>query len=144
VGSVGPATITFIDPLVATGYIYDIGAGDPNFASVMLPHAGDDVFDLSFLGMHVSLLAGDQFFFPTGGVPEFTVTGIETSAGLNPADTSAFITGLTFVGPGSFTGTMTPITAEVSAVPEPGSLTLLASGLIGVIFARRRRKSRVA
>ena len=35
--------------------------------------------------------------------------GIETSAGLNPQDATAFITGLTFVSEGSFTGTMTPI-----------------------------------
>jgi hypothetical protein len=33
--------------------------------------------------------------FPTGGVAEFTVTGIDPSADLDPADTSAFVTGLT-------------------------------------------------
>jgi hypothetical protein len=27
----------FIDPAAATGYNYSIGAGDPNFASVLLP-----------------------------------------------------------------------------------------------------------
>ena len=100
---------------------------------------GDGIFDLAFLGTHVSLLAGQQFFFPQGGVAEFTVTGIEASAGLNPADTSAFVTGLTFVSQGPFTGTMTPITTEVSAVPEPTSLALLTSGLVGSFFWSRRK-----
>src|SRR4051812_31124954 len=131
INSVGRNSVTFIDPAVATGYIYDIGAGDPNFASVILPDVGDGIFDLTYLSTHVSLNAGDEFFFPSGGVSHFTVTGIETSAGLDPADTLAFITELTFVSDGSFTGTMTPITQQISAVPEPASLLALASALLG-------------
>ena len=34
---VGPQTTTYIDPPIAIGYIYQTGAGDPNFASVTLP-----------------------------------------------------------------------------------------------------------
>lgn len=45
VGSVGPDLITFIDPAVAIGYICDTGAGDPNFASVLLPDVGGGIFD---------------------------------------------------------------------------------------------------
>lgn len=37
VGSVGPSSVTFVDPFVAVGYDYAIGPGDPNFASVILP-----------------------------------------------------------------------------------------------------------
>lgn len=69
--------------------------------------------------MAFSIDAGDQYFFPMGGVSEFTVTGIDPSADLDPADTSTFVTGLTFASDGSFTGTMTPITENVSTVPEP-------------------------
>src|SRR5262249_27397830 len=58
VGSVGPNAMTFIDPLVAIGYIYDIGADDPNFASVLLPNVGGGHFQLSYL------FNGNQFLVP--------------------------------------------------------------------------------
>jgi PEP-CTERM motif len=145
VGNVSPDSVTYIDPQVATGYIYQTGTDDPNFASVILPDVGGGIFDLSYLSTNVTLDAGMQYFFPAGGVSEFEVTGIDPSADLDPADTSAFVTGLTFVSPGSFTGTMTPITEDVTAAPEPGSLSLLGSGLVSAaMLFRRRRKARIA
>ena len=48
VGAVGPNSMTFIDPAVAIGYDYAIGAGDPDFASVLLPSVGDNHYTLHY------------------------------------------------------------------------------------------------
>src|SRR5262249_55950396 len=70
---VGPNSVTFIDPVVAVGYEYAIGQGNPNFASVLLPDIGDGVYDVLLNNLHHTVLAGQQFFFPQGGVSAFTV-----------------------------------------------------------------------
>lgn len=143
VTEVGPTSVTFIDPFVATGYDYAIGAGDPNFASVILPDVGDGIYDLIFGTVHSTLLAGQQFFFPAGGVSAFSVRDIEVGAALDPANTNAFITGLTFVSAGDFTGTMTPIVQFVpeGKVPAPGTITLLAFALAALGSSRRTRSA---
>lgn len=150
VTNVGPNAVTFIDPFVAVGYDYAIGAGDPRFASVLLPTGiGDNLFDLflwngvGFVDSGIDLTGGNQFFFGGLGVDRFSIRGIETTAGLDPNNVTAFITGLTFASAGSFTGTMTPITVEVAAVAEPATVYLmLVSGfamlLAGACVPRQR------
>jgi hypothetical protein len=135
----GAGETVFIDPLVAIGYEYAIGLGDPTFASVLLPDVGDGQYGLFTCdGASIgSGFAGVPFAFQPGGLGCFQVLGIEASAGLDPTNTTAFITGLTFTSGGTFTGTMTPITSEV-AVPEPATWLLLLSG---VALAVRRRKA---
>lgn len=144
IGSVGPDATTFIDPLIAIGYIYAIGAGDPNFASVLLPAGiGDNWFDLllwdgaDYVDSGIDLQGGVAYDFGAVGVGRFAVRGIEAAAGLDPSDATAFVTGLTFVGNGRFTGTMTPIVTEVP-VAEPGSLALV---LLAVLALPGRRRS---
>ena len=134
----------FIDPQVAIGYDYAIGQGDPNFASVMLPtgiqtgpfglylfNGTDWIFDTTLTG-------GQAFSFDAGGVDRFRILGIDPSLGLDPNNSTAFITGLTFEGNGQFTGTMTPIT---TSVPEPATMLLLFIGLIGAASVRKLQSS---
>lgn len=152
VSNVGPNSVTFIDPIVAVGYDYQTGAGDPNFASVLLPTGiGDNIYDLylfdlglgDYVDSGIDLLGGTQFFFNQGGVNRFRILGIETEAGLDPNNVTAFITGLTFVANGQFTGTMTPITVNIpdATVPLPGTLVLLALGLVGLGWSQRKRNA---
>jgi hypothetical protein len=146
VDQVGPSSVTYIDPLVAIGYDYAIGSGNPNFASVIFPNIGDGKFELHFEGTSgpeiMMVEAGDQFFFRAGGVSTFSVRGIEESAGLDPNNVTAFVTGLTFVSEGAFTGTMTPLTVFV--VPEPETYALMLIGVSFVGYAARRGSKRFA
>jgi hypothetical protein len=126
----------FIDPAVAVGYEYAIGAGDPNFESVQLPAVGDGLFNLEVLNgtaweARGVVAAGVAYYFGGAGVSRFRVTGIETSARLDPADTTAFVTGLTFVANGRFTGTMKPIVVEVPDDSTPPVITPTITGPAG-------------
>jgi hypothetical protein len=56
---------------------------------------------------------------------------------LSPDDPLAFVTTLTFVADGTFSGTMTPVTVEV--IPEPGTWALMVAGLVGISSYRRLR-----
>lgn len=131
----------FIDPIVAVGFDYRTRAGDPNFASVMLPTGvGDGQYGLwlwdgsQWVDSGQELTGGESFSFAAGGVSQFRVTGIEASAGLNPVALN-FITGLTFAADGQFNGSMTPLVAEV---PEPSGAMLLIAGLASLLLWRRR------
>jgi hypothetical protein len=141
----------YIDPEVAVGYDYATGDGDfePNFLSVDLPDdIGDGLYDIAvrdIFGQWVTVAhdwrGTDIFNFGPDGVNRFRVTGIETRAGLNPASTTAFITGLTFAGNGMFTGTQTPITVTLSDVPEPPTLALAALAFLACVGRFRQSRS---
>jgi hypothetical protein len=136
----------YIDPQVATGYTFEDGANDPAFASVVLPTGiGDNTFDLwlfngsIFVDSGFDLTGGVPFDFLThgfaNGLTEFQIRGIETSAGVDLNNPLAFVTGLTFVGDGTFTGTMTPLEATV---PEPSTIALIGVAFAGLGWRRRK------
>ncbi len=140
----------FVDPLVAIGYDYIVNSG-PNFASVVLPTGiGDNLYDLwlfntalgAFVDSGVDITGGDIYNFGSGGVDRFRILGIETSALLDPTDPTAFVTGLTFTAAGQVNMNQNPISIDTgtSSVPEPGTLLLLGSGLLGLGAAKRARR----
>ena len=109
-----PDQTIFIDPKTALGYDYATGAGDPLFATVRLPFGvGDNRYTLIVGGRSFPLAANEVFDFRAHGfalgVSRFRVADIEADAGLDPANSNAFPTGLTFVAAGKFTGSMTPL-----------------------------------
>jgi hypothetical protein len=113
----------FLDPLVAVGYDYAIGPGNPRFASLTLPDVGDGWYRLYVFDGHAFrfvrwLGAGVVHHFPPGGVERFRVLGIEPAAGLDPANAMAFVTGVTFTDSGQFTGTMTPLTRRFETTAD--------------------------
>jgi hypothetical protein len=145
--TVAPNVTYNIDPMIATGYVYQTGAGNPNFASVTLPNIGNStpyelyLWNGSAWVFDVSLAAGQLFNFGGIGVNEFEVLGIDPSLGLDPNNTTAFITALTFESAGVFTGTMTPVEVT-TGVPEPSTWAMLILGFAGIGFMTYRRKSK--
>jgi hypothetical protein len=134
-----------LDPVIATGYDFQIGQGNPLFTSVAFPNLGD--FDYELLLWNGSQWLFDalvapltEFVFEGGGVDRFRVIGIDAHLFVNPADTTAFVTQVTFANDGRFTGSMTPITAQF--VSEPATIALLAFGLVILSFSKRKRTQR--
>jgi hypothetical protein len=89
---------------------------------------------------------------PTRGLTQFSLRGIDPSAGVDPNDPNAFITGLMFLGPIDGNLFITPLvidsatnldptfpTREVAllAVSEPNSGLLFGFGLLGAVFLMR-------
>ena len=143
--TVQPGITYSIDPEVAAGYIYEIGSGNPNFASVSLPNIGNPnpyslyIWNGSSFVFDTNLAANSVFDFAAGGVSEFEVLGIAADLGLDPTNPTAFITGLTFESAGDFTGTMTPITVSV---PEPSTWAMVLVGFVGLGFAGYHKAQR--
>lgn len=148
-----PGEVTFIDPLVATGFSYFTDAGDPNFKSVVIPAAyGDGLFEVmvwdgsNWITTKTALQTNETFDFTangySSGVDRFRITGIEVSAGVSPTNLTGFVTGLTFVANGTFNGTMQAMVVDVAAVPEPNSSAMLMSGLLLIGWRLTRLRCR--
>lgn len=136
-----PNELLYIDPTVAVGYDYLLDSG-PNFTSVLLPSVGDGHFSLYLWNgtewtLDSTLDSGIQHAFGGAGVDRFRITGIETSAGLDPNSATAFVTGLTFAATGQASMHMNPIT-QVVPEPETYAMFLAGLGLLGWRIHRAR------
>lgn len=131
---VQPDRLFFIDPLIAIGYDYAV-TGGPLFSSVLAPVGinASNAFDLIFGTTNVSITAGTPYVF---GSPQsnFSIQGIDLAANLDPANPTAFVTGLTFDSPGTVNVTQTPITFDTT--PVPGPLPILG---VGAVFGWSRK-----
>ncbi len=102
-----------------TGYIWEVGAGNPNFESVRLPSLVNNQSPYKiFLWKNGSfdffqeLAPETTLRFPEGGVNKFQVLGIDPGLGVCPGQ-GEFRTALTFTGSGQFTGKKTSLTNHV-------------------------------
>jgi len=110
-----PNVPVFLDPAVAIAYDYELGKKDPRFASVRLPLGiGNNKFVLVVGGKAYDLPAGQLFTFADHGykkgVKAFRVACIDPAALLDPVNSLAFPTEVTFADAGRFTGTQMPLT----------------------------------
>jgi hypothetical protein len=136
-----PTPRRWYDPPFATGFTYELSGGGV-FTSVAIPLGFGDLALALADGTTLSLLAGGSIDFAALGLAPslFTITGllIDTGApGYDPA--RAFPTFLDFTGAADLL-TMTPILGAPAAVPAPGTLLLIAPGLL-LLAVRRRRKA---
>src|SRR6266853_5892487 len=104
----------FISAPTAIAYDYALGKDDPRFASVRLPLGiGNNQFVVAVRHQAFAVNAGQLFDFRAHGfekgVKAFRVACIDPAARLDPVNSLAFPTELTFVEAGKFTGTQQPL-----------------------------------
>jgi hypothetical protein len=146
----------WIDPVITTGYDYAVTLG-PNMTSALFPELGDpdgyEVYALNpggSLGGLLGIATGNTLFnFGAGGVSAFALRDIETSLMLDPANTTAFVTGLTFdvAGNTGISMTQTPVTTFVpdsnGAIPEPSVWALMLAGFAAIGASLRGGKRHI-
>jgi hypothetical protein len=129
----------YVYPALAANYTVNATSGADNFQSITVPAplaGGQTTFGLSYVPSNAplgtspttaSLIAGQPFNFPAGGVAAFTILGINTSQALNSNNLSTFVLGLSWVNHGSVP---TGFTMQLLADNGP-TVTPAISGTVG-------------
>ena len=140
---VEPNQTYYLDPTLSNAFLYQVGAGDPLFASVdVLPFASASALTLCLpsagsFACNIALSPGQTYNFAGLGVSSFEL--LFGGAGFDASNGLPFITALTFASAGSFTGSIAPIANPVPT-PEPASIAMLGFGLAGLASFRRRQR----
>ena len=150
------------DPFYASGYVYEItNAAGPKLAALFLPVVGDNEYLLeyssdggtswslaSWVGSNGTVFGNVLYSLlnatlaPTG-LSMLRLTGIETSAMIDPNDPLGFVTTFGYAQAGTQGLTMTAIpgfVADATAIPAPAPLALIGLGLTALALGRRRLK----
>lgn len=140
----------FFDPAVAVGYLFN---SDVALSGVTVGYAyGDDLYDLSVWDGSGALndvasytpvqqnWNGDLYSLGSN-ITKILISGIETSAAIDPANPNGFVTGFTFDAALGAPINLTQIPV-VTAVPLPQAWLLLGLGLLGM-RAMRAKSSKV-
>jgi hypothetical protein len=143
---VGVDQRVYVDPDVATGYIYQVDSTSPlitsaQFTTALIDSDGYQIYALEASGERGNFLGnvavGGMFTFASA-VGGFWLEGIDPANMLDPLNPQAFVAGFTFDRAGTVSLTQTPITA--SSIPEPETWAMLLAGLgiVGTVAKRRR------
>jgi hypothetical protein len=139
----------FIDPVVAVGYDYSVSSG-PNIRTALFPTVAGDTDGFSIYSLLTDALLGiatpgTAFDFGPDGVSGFRLLGIDPIAALDPTNTTAFVTGLTFTGAGQVSMSQNPITFDTNSnnIPEPSTTFLFLVGALAIGTMGTRRQKRI-
>lgn len=158
--SITPGQRVSYDPFYASGYVYEISnAAGPKLAALFLPVVGDNEYLLeyssdggtswslaSWVGSNGTVFGNVLYSLlnatlaPTG-LSMLRLTGIETSAMIDPNDPLGFVTTFGYAQAGTQGLTMTAIpgfVADATTVPVPTPLALIGLGLSALAVSRRR------
>lgn len=145
--SVGVDDFMYFDPEYANGFHYEIlGSKATSFVVPTALPGGDSMFSVDFEGFSVPIMAGIGINFTdyvAGGISSFTLSGLDLSEQIDP-NAPGFTSGLTFADETIVGLSMTPITSEVNAVPEPSTLVLWFLATVGFMgLGHHQRKHAV-
>lgn len=137
-------TVSFAFPALATPADGQFGAftcSNPGFGTVTDPGtavdaSGNVALSTSCTGILDSQSSADFLSNPTGPV---TSWAFSSNGGVSTWWFYALATGPTSAGVSIYLPTSVTVTGGSNTVPEPGSLLLLASGIVGLAVLRRRQ-----